>query len=199
MPAASLPVPEITESAPERKRFTRHEVDCMLASGVFDGQRLELIDGDLINKMGQNPPHAFAIQLLAEWLSSFLSMGVVRVQLPMQASGQDSERSVPEPDIAVLKNRTDLRRRHPRGEEMALVIEVTDTTAAFDLKRKAEIYAVAGVPEYWVLDLTRRMLVVHREPDGVQYRDVHLYAESESIAFLGRAERAKISDILPEA
>ena len=199
MPAAPLPTPEIAESAPARKRFTRCEVDRMLATGAFEGQRLELIDGDLFNKVGQNPPHAFAIQLLAEWLSSFLSMGVVRVQLPMQASGPDSERSAPEPDTAVLKARTDLRRRHPRGNEMALVIEVADTTTAFDLKRKSEIYATAGVPEYWVLDLTRRMLVVHCETDGSQYRQIPLHAEEEFVSPAGRAERLQVGDILPEA
>ena len=199
MPAAPLPAPEIAPRGPERKRFTRQEVECLTAAGVLAGQRLELIDGDLIDKMGQNPPHALAIRLLLKWLTSFLEGDMILVQLPVQASGDDSERSLPEPDLAVLKERIDLQRRHPRGDEMALVIEVSDTTAAFDRGRKAAIYAKAGVPEYWVLDLSSRILAAHRETDGVQYRQIRLYSEDESVAPLGRSERVKVADVLPRA
>ncbi len=198
MPAVPMPIPETVESAPPRKRFTREEFERLLESGVFAGQRYELIDGDLIDKMGQNPPHAYAIQLLSEWLASFLGMKIVRVQLPMQASGKDSERSLPEPDLAVLRERKpEHAKRHPRGDELSLVIEVSDTTAAFDQSRKSALYAAAGVPEYWVLDLPRRMLVVHRDPDGVQYRHIQLYPSEESISLPGRPESLKVADILP--
>jgi Uma2 family endonuclease len=200
MPAVPMPIPEAAETPPPRKRFTREEFDRLLETGVFAGQRHELIDGDLIDKMGQNPPHAYAIQLLSEWLASFLGMAIVRVQLPMHASGKDSESSLPEPDLAILRERKpEYARRHPRGDELSLVIEVSDTTAAFDQSRKSALYAAAGVPEYWVLDLPRRMLVVHREPDGVQYRHIQLYPSEESISPPGRADSVRVADILPPA
>jgi len=200
MPAAPMPIPEIVDAAPARKRFTREEVDRLAETGVFAGQRYELIDGDLVDKMGQNPPHAFAIQLLLECLAGIFKVGLIRVQHPMEAAPGDRERSLPEPDVAVLReHKIEHRSRHPRGDEMLLVIEVSDSTAAFDRSRKATLYARAGVPEYWVLDLNGRMLVVHRETDGTQYRQMFLHAPDEAVSFPGRSESVCVADILPPA
>ena len=194
-----MPIPEIAEAAPARKRFTREEVDRLAETGVFEGQRYELIDGDLIDKR-QNPPHAFAIQLLLKCLAGLFEVDLIRVQLPMEAAPGDRERSLPEPDVAVLREwNIEHRSRHPRGDEMLLVIEVSDTTVAFDRSRKAALYARAGVPEYWVLDLNRRMLVVHREPDGTQYRQTFLHAPEEAVSVPGRSENIRVTDILPPA
>jgi Uma2 family endonuclease len=200
MPAAPMPIPEIAEAAPARKRFTREEVDRLAETEVFAGQRYELIDGDLIDKRGQNPPHVSAIQLLLKFLAGLFAVGMIRVQHPMEAAPGDRERSLPEPDVAVLReDKIEHQSRHPRGDEMLLVIEVSDTTAAFDRTRKATLYARAGVPEYWVLDLNRRMLVVHREPDGTQYRQTFLHASEEMVSLPGRSETIRIADILPPA
>jgi len=182
-----------------RKRFTRVEVERLLESGVFDGQRFELIDGDLIEKMGQKPPHSYTIHLVLNWLASFLGTRVIRVQLSMEASGDDRERSVPESDLAVLiEMKPEYQRRHPRGSELRLVVEVSDSTRAFDLSRKASLYACAGVPEYWVLDLTRRMLVIHRQPDGEQYRHIRMFTEDEVVSMEDREERVKVAELLPD-
>jgi Uma2 family endonuclease len=198
MPAAPMPIPQVAEAAPARKRFTREEVDRLAETGVFAGQRYELIDGDLIDKMGQNPPHSSAIQLLLKCLAKFFEVDMIRVQHPMEGAPGDRERSLPEPDVAVLrKNKVEYHRRHPRGDEMLLVIEVSDTTAAFDRSRKAMLYARAGVPEYWVLDLNGRMLVVHREPDGAQYRQIFLHTPEETVSLPGRSGNVRVADILP--
>jgi Uma2 family endonuclease len=184
------PVPH---EAPPRKRFTRREVEAMGESGLFDGQRYELIDGDLIDKMGQKPRHSFAIQLLLDWLATFLRVGLIRVQLPIETTGEDREWSVPEPDIAVLiELKAEHQERHPRADELLLVIEVGDSSVSFDLTRKATLYARAGVPEYWVLDLIRRMLVVHRQPDGTQYRDIHVYSEDDLVSMEAREEKVRV-------
>lgn len=199
MPAVPTTPLEVSVETLPRKRFTRQEVECLLQTDFFAGQRYELIDGVLVDKMGQNPPHAYAIQLLLGWLASVFEIGIVRVQHPMQAAPGDSERSLPEPDIAVLReNKAEFQRSHPRGDEMLLVIEVSDSTAAFDLSRKMTLYARAGVPEYWVLDLNRRMLVAHRESDGTQYRHIHMFAPEDSVSLQGRSERVKVENLLPQ-
>lgn len=195
MPAA--PIPELAE-APQRKRFTREEFDRMTQSGLFAGHRYELIDGDLIDKMGQNPPHALAMRLLLKWLSRLLDGDLISSQLPLEVAGRDRERSLPEPDFAILRSPI-LERRHPRGDETLLVIEVSDTTLAFDRSRKAELYAHAGVPEYWVLDLNRRLLIVHSGTDGVEYRRILVHSPEDSIAFPGRPEAVKVAELLPPA
>jgi Uma2 family endonuclease len=199
MSSQTLLETSVTREAPPRKRFTRREVEAMGESGLFDGQRYELIDGDLIDKMGQKPRHSSAIQLLLEWLATFLRVGLIRVQLPIEAAGEDREWSEPEPDISVLVElKPEYEARHPRGEELLLVVEVADSSVGFDLTRKATLYAKAGVPEYWVLDLIRRMLVVHRQPDGTQYRDIHMYSEDDVVSMEGRAEKVRVASILPK-
>lgn len=191
------PVPELP-----RKRFTRSDVERLLQTDIFEGQRYELIDGDLIDKMGQNPPHALSIQRLTAVLATLFA-GCVRVQLPVELGGDDGERNLPEPDVTVLSQaKPDYGRRHPRGDELLLVVEVADTTAAFDLGRKAELYARANVPEYWVLDLNRQMLVVHRQTDGEQYRSIQMYAAGDEagLEVPGKgAQPIQVSDILPPA
>src|SRR5580658_1932354 len=126
MPAAPMSIPEIADAAPARKRFTREEVDRLAETGVFEGQRYELIDGDLVDKMGQNPPHVLAIQRLLKCLARLFEGDMIRVQHPMEAAPGERERSLPEPDVAVLReHKTEHQSRHPRGDEMLLVIEVS--------------------------------------------------------------------------
>jgi Uma2 family endonuclease len=199
MPATPLLHAQVPSEALPRKRFTRTEVERLIETGIFDGRRYELIDGDLVDKMGQKPPHAYTIQLVLDWLASFLGTGQIRVQLPIEAAGEDREHSVPEPDLAVIAGpKTDYQYRHPRGDGLLLAVEVADSSVAFDLSRKAELYANSGVPEYWVLDLPRRQLVAHSQPQGSQYRRIQMYAEEDLVSFPARAEQIRVAALLPE-
>jgi len=117
----------------------------------------------------------------------------------MEASGPDRDRSIPEPDAAVVRELTsEFENRHPRGNELIVVIEVSDSSIAIDLVRKAEIYATAGVPEYWVVDLKRRLVVRHREPRGGLYRLLQPFLPGESLPLEGHAEGLAVDEILPE-
>jgi Uma2 family endonuclease len=196
--APLLPFQAGSEALP-RKRFTRDEVERLTATGFFEGQRYELIDGELLNKMGQKPPHAFAIHLVLDWLVRVVGTSPIRVQLPIEASGADRECSLPEPDVAVVAEmKPAYQNRHPRGDELLLVVEVSDTTATFDLTRKASLYATAGVPEYWVLDLTRRVLVVHRRTGGPTYRLAQLFSETDTVSMEGRGDTVRVGELLPD-
>ncbi len=156
----------------------------MLDAGIFQGQRFELIDGDLIDKMGQKPAHASAIQRMIALLTLLFGAPRLRVQLPMEAGSAERETSMPEPDLAVLSEaKADFEERHPGGPEMTLVVEIADTTIKPDLIRKRDLYAAAGVREYWVLDLQQRRLVVHRELNraSAAYASIQSYAEHETV------------------
>ena len=177
-------LPAISETLP-RERFTRDELHRLEESGVLEG-RYELINGDLISKMGQNPPHAYVLQLVCAWIYAHLQGNRTRVQLPIDVAPVDHERSEPEPDIAVLREfKPSYRECHPRGDELSLAIEIADSSSRFDLTTKAALYARAGVPEYWVVDLTRRVLVIHRHPDGEAYRQIEQLAEQETAMLEG--------------
>ena len=199
MPAATLPAPTTNDALP-RKQFTRAEVERMMDLGLFAGQRCELIDGDLIDKMGQKPPHSTGIQKIANLLAAVFGIHRLRIQLPIEASTADRERSMPEPDLAVLKAASvDYEQRHPNGDELLLVVEVSDTTAQYDSTTKRDLYARAGVPEYWVLDVRRRVLRIHRRLSNGQYKEIAEIAETEIARTESLPEvEIQVADLLPK-
>jgi Uma2 family endonuclease len=181
MPTETLSPPK-GDGLPLRKHFTRTEVQQMLDAGLFVGQRVELIDGDLIDKMGQNPPHAVAIRLLTRALAAIFGLEKLMVQAPIEVSRADREKSWPEPDVAVVAEaKPDYRERHPRGDELLLVVEVADSSVAHDATTKRDLYARAGVPEYWVLDLIARRLIVHGDLREGSFQRVEAFAEEAAV------------------
>ena len=163
-----------------RKRFTRSEVDHMQELGIFDGRRCELIDGELIDKTGQSPLHAYAIRRIFAWLIGLFGPDRLLIQAPVEVKSGDSEWSLPEPDVAVLAESSgDYGKRHPRGDELLLVVEVSDASLRQDLTTKRDLYARASVGEYWVLDLQSRRLIVHRNPEYGEYRETAILNEDE--------------------
>jgi Uma2 family endonuclease len=198
MSAAILPTSLAADSL-RRKRFTRREVDRMLELGIFDDQRCELIDGELIDKMGQNPPHAYAVRKLLAWLNGLFGPDRLQIQSPVEVKPGDSEWSLPEPDLAVLAGADpEYRTRHPRGDELLLVVEVADTSLRHDLTTKRDLYARASVGEYWVLDLQSRRLIVHRNPEQGEYRETAILNEGDLASCAGHPERTiAVRDLLP--
>jgi Uma2 family endonuclease len=184
---------------PRRKRFTRSDVNRLNEAGIFEGQRYELIEGDLIDKMGQNPPHAWSVAFVHSWLAKIFGGALIRGQLPVEVAREDRDHSEPEPDlVVVVERKLDYATRHPRGDELLLLIEVADTSVYFDRRVKVALYARASVPEYWVLDVSARALFVHRHPLGGGYKQVTRLAEDETVAPDSRPDASvKVSELLP--
>jgi Uma2 family endonuclease len=162
-----------------RKKWTREEVNHLLESGVFDGQRFELIDGELIDKRGQGPRHASAIRRLQTQVVKTFGVERMLVQAPIEAGPRDRKWSQPEPDVAVLTTAQEFASRHPDGNELSLAIEVADSSLRQDANRKRDMYAHAGIPEYWVLDLEGRKLLVFRGLQGDNYVEALALQESD--------------------
>jgi len=182
MASATLP-PQIEIEAEARKRFSRSEVEKMADLGIFEGQRIELIDGDLINKREQKPPHASVIRRLLKVLAQLFEMDRILVQTPVDVSPLDQEKNLPEPDLAVLiENKPDFDVRHPQGSELLIAIEVAYSSQYRDVTTKRDLYARAGVPEYWVIDLLGRQVIVHRALKEGEYTKISAFSENESVA-----------------
>jgi Uma2 family endonuclease len=179
----TLEIP-VSLQSPPHKRWTREECAALESAGLIDPQRYELIEGELVQKMAKNPPHMRAILLLSRWLRSIFSELFVVQEPSIDVRPEDNPSSEPEPGAIVL-NRSFLEiSARVRPGDLRLVAEVSDTTLLFDLTTKARLYARAGIPEYWVVDVNGRRLVIHREPaDGV-YRSVVAYGEEERVATL---------------
>jgi Uma2 family endonuclease len=148
-------------------RLSIDEYHRLIEAGVFDEDaRLELIDGLLVRMSPKSREHENAI----EWLNRWLVMAVDPDRYAVRVcSALTLERSEPEPDLIVI-DRSTPRPYHPGSA--GLVIEVSVSSLQRDLRTKPALYARARVDEYWVLDLDRRRLVVHRLPGDEGYREV---------------------------
>ncbi|MBY0507199.1 MAG: Uma2 family endonuclease [Bryobacteraceae bacterium] len=166
------------------KLWTREECAVLERTGLVDLDRFELIEGGLIQKTPKNPPHSRALKLLVAWLEDLFGRSFVMAESSIDLHPEDSPTSEPEPDVVVLTlSFLDLPPgTRARAAELRLVAEVSSSSLAFDLVTKAQLYARSGIPEYWVLDLESRRLVVHREPAEGKYGSVYAYREDESVA-----------------
>ncbi len=201
MSAALIPADQAGVNwEPPRHKFTRKEAEQLVEAGILDGRRFELIDGDLIDKMGQKPLHAVIVQFALVALARLFDLKLIRIHGPMEAAPVERERSLPEPDVLVLREwKSAYISRFPEGEEVALAVEVSDSTLRFDLNRKARLYAQSGVPEYWVLDVNGRRIIAHRQPHNGEYKAILIFNEGDSLTLEGRSETIAVSDLLPTA
>jgi Uma2 family endonuclease len=189
--------PEL-ESIPNRYRLPVEAYNRLSDLGFLEG-RFEVLDGEVISKMGQNPPHRITVVLLVEWLSGVFGARRVQAEGPIALPVPDGIYSEPEPDVVVTREATTAYAdRHPGPADVQLIVEVADTTLRTDLLLKSRLYARAGIPEYWVFDLNGRQLHVHRDPAEGEYSSVNILAEDDHIAPISAPQSlASIVDLLP--
>lgn len=197
MPTALFDLPAPVN--PPRKLWTRSDFDELYATGWLDRHRVELVEGELIDKMGKKRPLVNSLTLLQGWLQAVFGVLRVNPEAPIDVSPEDTPTNEPEPDLIVLKqDLSHFTQGNPGPQDLQLVIEVADSTLGFDLTTKAALYARAGIPEYWVLDVTGRRLIVHRDPQAGRYVSVAAYAEEESVTPLAAPESyLRVRDAFP--
>jgi Uma2 family endonuclease len=157
-------------------------------SSLFEKERLELIDGELISKMGKNRPHVNASMLMLFWLAETFGKQFVNAEAPIDVSPGDNPLNEPEPDLIVLNRECITFSANPQPRDVQLLVEIADSSLRFDLTMKAALYARAGISEYWVLDVTGRRLFCHRDPSAGTYNSIVVYSEEESVAPLAAPE-----------
>ena len=202
MPAEAIANPELLAPPgyPNRKRWTRAECEALESTGLWERERLELIEGDLISRMGKKRPHVTTMILVMKWLVDVFGALYVTPEAPIDVAPEDNPTNEPEPDLAVLVQPCSAyETSNPQPSDVRLVVEISDTTLAFDKKIKARLYARAGIVDYWVVDVTGRRIVVHRDPQGGAYADVTSYGPGEAIEPLSAAGRSfKVDDAFPD-
>ena len=185
---------------PQPRKWTVQEFDQLGSLGCFEGRRAFLLDGVILEQGPTDPPHANALEVLAEALRAIFGTGWrFRIQTPLHLDQFNN----PMPDLAVVAGQPGYHADHPTTA--ALVVEVSDTTLQTDLTDKAERYATAGVPEYWVLDLNGRVLHVLRDPQplpaslgATAYRTHLILGPSDSIWPLAvPAASLPVANLLP--
>jgi Uma2 family endonuclease len=184
----------------QRHRISVDLYDRITESGLLTkDDPVELLEGLLVEKMSKNPPHVVATALLEKKLHRVVPDNwFVTSGNPIKVPERDSE---PEPDTQIVRgDPREYNARKPGPADVALVIEVSDTSYALDRRIKWTIYGAGGVPVYWLLDLNRRVLEVHTDPSPDGYRTLHTLGPDEEIALVldGReVARFPVREVLP--
>lgn len=188
-------------SASPQPKLTREQYYKLGKQGVFDGKRVELIRGEIVEMSPINRPHAVGTRLTADALEAvFVSGYYVDTQQPFSVPNA-APGSEPQPDVMVIPGHPRDYADHPTVA--ALIVEVADTTLFYDTTTKAELYASAAVADYWVLDLSGRRLLVFRDPaplpdGGAAYRIHQTHGPTESVAPLAApGATVRVADLLP--
>ena len=168
-----------TLTAPVRHKLTVNDYHKIAEAGILtEDDRVELIEGELIDMAPIGSSHADYVDRLAELLFSQIGGKFrVRIQNPVQLD----DYSEPEPDIVIAKNRS-YREAHPGPQDILLLIEVADSTLKYDRDIKIPLYARCGIPEVWLIDVQNKRLEIHRQPSQEGYRQILLPASSESVS-----------------
>ena len=172
----------------ERRRFTLEEYHRMGAAGILDeGERVELVEGEIVEMAPIGRVHASVVARLTKLFGArFADRAIVWVQNPVSLPQQGSEF---QPDLALLKPRADFYRDEAVGsEDTLLVVEVMDSSVAYDRHVKLPIYARAGATEVWLIDANASTVEVHREPTATGYRDRRVVERTGSLAPLAFPE-----------
>ena len=182
------------------RHWTRAEYDRLVDLGVFHGEPLELLGGQLVVAEPHGAYHASAISAAEYAVRAALPSGwLVRTQLPVSLDDE----SEPEPDLVVVPGRPeDYRESHP--DRPALAIEVAESSLVFDRERKGSLYARAGIRDYWIVNLVDGVLEVYRAPEpdpsaayGWRYRSVTVLARPAVIAPLAfPTSQIAVADLL---
>jgi hypothetical protein len=156
------------QAMPVRRRFDVDEYHAMIRAGILmEGDRVELIEGEIVEMHTIGSPHFASVVRLNRLLVTALgNQAIVSIRSPVRLS----RHSEPEPDVVVLRPRNDdYAAGLPGPPESLLVIEVADTSLAYDRTVKLPLYARTGVPEVWIVDLEARAVEIHRQPSDNGY------------------------------
>ncbi|MBT9312924.1 Uma2 family endonuclease [Leptothoe kymatousa] len=141
----------------------------MIAAGVLKNRRVELLAGNIVEVSPEGPSHASRVRKVGAYLRGLFN-GMVLVSEGHPITLQQSE---PSPDLAMVRLPTErYDAQHPQADDILWLIEIADTTLLTDLNEKQQIYAAAGVTDYWVVNMAENRVIVFRQPVGQDYMSV---------------------------
>jgi len=185
---------------PKRYHWTNEEFCNLGDAGVFEGRSVILVDGEILQMAMLNPPHDMSLSLTDYLLREIFRIGhFIRVQTGL-AVNDDTNLG---PDLAVVIGSPRDYKSAPRTA--VLIVEVADTSLAYDRGEKSNLYAAAGIQDYWVIDVNGRELLIFREPiadaeapRGYRYTSIQSLVATDSVTPLAAPEASiRVADMLP--
>jgi Uma2 family endonuclease len=174
--APTQPVTQLeVQEPPALYRFTVDEYERM----VLDDPRVELIDGHVVRKMGKKPPHSWCTKAVRKAFDGVIPPGFTwRAEQPVRIPDHDE----PEPDYAIVRGSDDdYQDRHPAPADVALLVEISETSILRDRGRKLSAYGKARIPVYWIINMARRQVEVYTDPRPEGYGVCTPYQEGQNI------------------
>ena len=183
-------------------RFSVKEYHELIHAGILhSGDPIELLEGLLVFKMSKNPPHVTSNALLRDMLIGLVSVGwYVNAQDPIT-----TVESEPEPDISVIRGeRLQFLDRHPNPSDVSMIAEVADSSLSHDRGFKKRVYARAGIPVYWIVNLIDRCIEVYTDPTGPceqpDYRQPQIFGLNDAVPVVLDGQeigRIAVKDVIP--
>lgn len=193
--------PSRVTGEPTRRKFTREEYMWLGEKEFFGNERVERIEGDIVVMSPVGTKHAVCVTLVQDVLGELFRKGfVVRIQQPISPDDDND----PQPDAAVIQGAArDHLAAHP--PTACLIVEVSESSLAYDRGFKASLYSRSGVPDYWILDVVHNRLEIRRNPEempdaplGWAYANLEILGPDDDIAPLEKPDaRIKVADLLP--
>lgn len=179
-------------------RISVSEYERIVAAGALEDERLELIDGYMVRKMLKNPPHTWSTKMVLKALERLLSAGWTwRLEQPIRIPDYNE----PEPDIAIVRGTDDdYKHRTPVPADVALLVEVSESTLDRDQGEKRAAFAHGNIPIYWIVNLLEGHVEIYTDPGPTGYRTRQDFKPGESVPVIidGReVGRIAVADILP--
>lgn len=160
------------------RRFSVAELDAMFDANILSrDERIELVNGEILQMNSQMMPHGVIKFNLAHKLAGLLG---AEFRISTETTVQLADATLVDPDIFITF-RKPLERRYFQGEELLLAVEVADTSLGYDLGQKANLYAQAGVPELWVIDVNNAQTWIHSAPSGADYASIITVAFDDAL------------------
>jgi Uma2 family endonuclease len=184
------------------RRWTVDEYHTMIRAGVFGrDEQFELLEGWVVPKMSRNPPHDVALDKSQEAIRQRLPRGW-RLRVQSAITTKDSE---PEPDIAVVRGPAErYLEQHPGSADIQLVVEISESSLPEDRREKMRIYARAGIPTYWIINLVNAQVEVYTRPTGPTanpaYDEQQSYSATDLVPLYvegSELESVAVLDLLP--
>ena len=170
-------------------RLTLSQYDRMIEAGVFEcgaANHVELIRGEIRQMSPIGPEHEEVVDRLTSWSFAVLPASGTRVRV-QNSIGLPGLKSAPQPDVVWVVERNYSRER-PAAEDVLLVIEVAESSLAYDRGEKAELYADAGLSDYWIVNLPERSIEVRRDPQAGHYRSLQTFTGNDDVCPLAMPE-----------
>ncbi len=179
----------------EKKLLTVSDYEAMYQAGILrEDERMELLNGEIILMSPTGPKHSGIVNRVSNFIKSLFQLrAIIAVQNPVKIPPN----SEPEPDLVILKPREDFYSEfHPMPADIWLIIEVSESTLDKDTLIKLPIYAQAGIPHYWIINIPEKRLEAYSGPTGMHYKLRQLYFQEDTILVPPFDLPVKVSDLV---